>query len=107
MSLHQAPARPVPAETARVARAVFPKGNVYLTLRDQLGSLVDDTHYAALFAPRGRPALSPGLLALVTVLQFREGLRDRQAAEAVRASTPRCWPRFGRVWWPMRRKRRC
>jgi hypothetical protein len=27
----------IPAETSEVARAAFPKGNVYLTLRDHLG----------------------------------------------------------------------
>ena len=38
MSLHRQPPSPsVPAETARVARAAFPKGNPYLTLRDDLG----------------------------------------------------------------------
>ena len=36
MSLKPSPIQPVPAETARVARAAFPKGNVYLKLRDQL-----------------------------------------------------------------------
>jgi transposase len=38
-----------------------------------------------LFARRGRPAEAPWRLALVTVMQFAEGLSDRQAAEAVRA----------------------
>jgi transposase len=38
-----------------------------------------------LFAARGRPAWSPARLALVLVLQFVEGLTDRQAADAVRA----------------------
>jgi transposase len=33
---------------------------------------------------RGRPAVSPARLALVSVLQFAEGLSDRQAADAVR-----------------------
>ncbi|MGR0185165.1 transposase [Azospirillum aestuarii] len=33
---------------------------------------------------RGQPGLAPWRLALVTVLQFAEGLFDRQAAEAVR-----------------------
>ena len=33
----------------------------------------------------GQPAYAPWHLALVTLLQFREGLSDRQAAEAVRA----------------------
>jgi transposase len=32
----------------------------------------------------GQPALAPWRLALVTVMQFRENLTDRQAAEAVR-----------------------
>ncbi|MEC4021142.1 transposase, partial [Streptomyces sp. H27-D2] len=34
---------------------------------------------------RGRPAISPGALALVSVLQYAEGLTDRQAADQVRA----------------------
>jgi transposase len=38
-----------------------------------------------LFAVRGRPAETPWRLALVTVMQFAEGLSDRQAVEAVRA----------------------
>jgi transposase len=33
----------------------------------------------------GQPALSPWRLALVTIMQFVEGLSDRQAAEAVRS----------------------
>src|SRR6266511_2964013 len=40
--------------------------------------------FAGLFAVRGRPAVSPARLALVSVLQFAEGLSDRQAADAVR-----------------------
>src|SRR5262249_45598825 len=34
-------------------------------------------------APCGQPALAPWRLALVLILQFAEGLSDRQAAEAV------------------------
>ncbi len=38
------------------------------------------------FGVRGAPGLSPGVLSLVMVLQFAEGLTDRQAAAmAVRA----------------------
>jgi transposase len=33
----------------------------------------------------GHPGLPPWRLALITILQFRENLTDRQAAEAVRA----------------------
>jgi Transposase DDE domain/Transposase domain (DUF772) len=46
-------------------------------------SCFDDAQFAGLFATRGRPALSPARLALVSV-QFAEGLSDRQAADAVR-----------------------
>lgn len=68
-----------------MARAAFPRGNVYMQLRDVLGVVYDDASFAPLFAVRGRPAESPWRLALVTVMQFAEGLSDRQAAEAVRA----------------------
>jgi transposase len=75
----------VPEETARVARAAFPKGNVYLTIRDELGVLYADSRFAGLFSHQGRPAESPGNLALVLVVQPGEGLSDRQMAEAVRS----------------------
>jgi transposase len=85
MSLQPRPIPSVPHETARVARAAFPKGNPYLRLQDQLGTLFQDEDFADLYPRRGQPALPPWRLALVTVLQFRENLADRQAADAVRA----------------------
>ncbi|MFE4337519.1 IS1182 family transposase [Streptomyces sp. NPDC056831] len=75
----------IPAETVRVARAAFPKGSLAIRLRDELGVLFRDEQFADLFPTRGKPAWSPGRLALVSVLQFTEGLPDRQAALAVRA----------------------
>jgi transposase len=84
MSLKPAPIPPVPEETARVARAVFPKGSVAMQLRDELGSLYTDEQFADLFPTHGQPAEAPWRLALVTVLQFMEHLTDRQAADAVR-----------------------
>lgn len=84
MSLQLGASGPVPEETARVARAAFPKGNVVMQMRDVLGVIYADADFAALFPARGRPAEAPWRLALVTVMQFREGLSDRQAAEAVR-----------------------
>lgn len=85
MSLRIEKIGPVPAETERVARAAFPKGNAYMQMRDVLGVVYTDVDFAPLFATRGRPAEAPWRLALVTVLQFAEGLSDRQAADAVRA----------------------
>ena len=72
-------------ETTRVAHAAFPKGNVYMKMRDQLGTLFEDEQFADLFPPQGQPAEAPWRLALVTVMQFAEGLSDRQAADAVRS----------------------
>lgn len=85
MSLHPHVIAPVPEETARVARAAFPKGHPYLTFRDALGTIFQDEDFAALFPVGGQPGLPPWRLALVTIMQFRENLADRQAAEAVRA----------------------
>src|SRR3954470_14104757 len=86
MSLRlQQPVPPVPDDTARIARAAFPRGNPYVLLRNRLGPVFDDAGFADLYAQRGQPGYTPWRLALVTLLQFREGLSDRQAAEAVRA----------------------
>src|SRR5512134_778813 len=85
MSLRPQPGSHVPAETARVARAAFPKGNPYLTLRDELETIYAESFFEDLFPKRGQPAESPGRLALVAVLQFAENLSDRQAADAVRS----------------------
>jgi len=85
MSRYQGHDFEIPAETIEVARAAFPNGNVYLTMRDKLGPLYNDEAFAALFAWQGQEGLSPGLLAMVVVMQFMEGLTDRQAANAVRA----------------------
>ncbi len=84
MSLHPKTCPEVPASTAAVARAAFPRGNPYLRLRDALGTVFSDAQFAPLFPSRGQPAETPWRLALVTVLQFAENLSDRRAAEAVR-----------------------
>jgi transposase len=85
MSLKPSAVQSIPEETMRVARAAFPQGNAYLTLRDALGTIFADEDFAPLFPPCGQPGLPPWRLALVTLMQFRENLADRQAAEAVRA----------------------
>lgn len=79
------PIGPVPCETARIARLAFPKGNRYLTLRDELGTIYQDRHFTHLYAVDGHPAIAPWRLALICVMQFLEDLSDRQAAEAVRS----------------------
>jgi transposase len=83
--LKTSPIESVPEGTARVAKAAFRKGNPLLSLRDELGAIFADADFAELFPRLGQPGLAPWRLALVTLLQFRENLPDRQAAEAVRA----------------------
>jgi transposase len=84
MSLYSNSLGPVPEETTRVARAAFRKGNLYLRVRDELGTIYDDALFADLFSHTGQPAEAPWRLALVCVLQYLEDLSDRQAADAVR-----------------------
>lgn len=84
MSLKLQSAYTVPKETVRVARAIYPKGNIYMNLYDTFGTLFEDKDFIDLFSHEGQPALSPVRLALVCILQFVEGLTDRQAAESVR-----------------------
>src|SRR5215218_7000302 len=85
MSLRPEPIGEIPAETARVARAAFPKGTVVTRLRDAFDALYEDEDFRKLYPARGQPGLAPWRLALVTIFQFLERLSDRQAADAVRA----------------------
>ena len=85
MSYRPQPITSVPEETNRVARAAFPTGTLAMDLRDALAGLYTDQDFADLFAARGQAAECPWRLAVVTVLQFLEGLTDRQAADAVRS----------------------
>ncbi len=84
MSMYPQEIGPIPAETMRVAHAAYPKGSLAMRLRDELGGMYQDEQFGALFPVRGQPAETPWRLALVVVLQYVEGLTDRQAAEAVR-----------------------
>ncbi len=85
MSLKPSVIEPVPEQTARVARAAFPKGNLYISIRDQLGTLFEDADFTTLYPKRGQPAFAPWRLALITIMQFLENLSDRQASDAVRS----------------------
>src|SRR4051794_12040785 len=66
MSLKPMEIPPVPEETARVARAAFPKGTPFLRFRDELGVIYRDEMFASLFPKRGQPATVPWRLALVS-----------------------------------------
>lgn len=85
MTLHPHDMSHIPETTMQVARNSFPKGNIYMKMRDEIGVLYKDEDFATLYrADCGQSGISAGQLALVTVMQFVEGLTDRQAADAVR-----------------------
>lgn len=74
MSVHSQPIHPVPEETTRIARLAFPKGNRYMTMRDELGTIYTDQDFAELFSAYGQSAVPPWRLALICVMQFLEDL---------------------------------
>ena len=58
MSLHPKLIKPVLKETEQVAKAAFPKGNLYLTIRDELGTIYTDKDFKALFPLKGHRAIA-------------------------------------------------
>ncbi|MCW2239229.1 hypothetical protein M2351_006190 [Azospirillum canadense] len=48
MSLPKQRIESIPAETARVARAAFPKGTLCMRLRDEFGPIFQDTLFSTL-----------------------------------------------------------
>ena len=85
MPLRPQPLLPVPEATVATVQAAFPKGNLYADLCAEFGTLYDDQLFADLYPRFGRPVeVAPWRMALVVVMQYIEGLTDRQAADAVR-----------------------
>ena len=56
MTLHSQNQFSIPEETDRVARAAYPKGNIYMKMRDALGTIYQDESFAQLFPQHVRPA---------------------------------------------------
>ena len=73
-----------PGDDPVVAKTAFPKGSIFMTLRDELGPVFEDERFTHLYPGTGQPSESPARLAMVTIMQFLENLTDRQAADAVR-----------------------
>ena len=73
MSLQPQAMPAIPEETARVARAIFPKGNRSMQLRDELGTIFTDEQCAALYPAGGQFAEQPWRIALVLVGQLAIG----------------------------------
>ncbi len=85
MTLRPQALPPGPEATVAAVQAAFPKGNLYVERRAEFGILYEDQLFADLYPPSGRPVeVAPWRLALVMVMQYIDGLTDRQAAAAVR-----------------------
>jgi len=75
---------PMPEETARVGKVILKEDSPYRLIGEKLFERFQEQDYADLYSPEGKPAISPVILAFVTVFQFMEKLPDRQAAESLR-----------------------
>jgi transposase len=84
MSLRPQKLPEVPEETARIAKILFPKGNKYMWLRDELDVIYKDEQFIALYPENGQYAEQPWRLAIMCVIQYMENYTDRQAAEALK-----------------------
>ena len=71
MSLHPQTDYTVPAETAKVARAIFPKGNLCITMLDSLSFFLCDHDFSALFSKQGQPG---GVADFVMKLMIVKGI---------------------------------
>ncbi len=53
MSLKPKQISDIPEETKRIAEKSFPKGKIYMQMRDELGDLYKDAEFASLFPSCG------------------------------------------------------
>jgi len=74
----------IPEETARIAKILFPQGNKYMWLRDELGAIYKDTQFTSLYPKSGQLAEQPWRLAMMSVIQYMENYTDRQATEELK-----------------------
>jgi len=83
MSVKSHVVRPIPPEIAAWRAAHWHDASPYRLVGAELYSVLHDTDFTDLYHPEGKPALSPILLALVSVFQAFKNLSDRTAARAV------------------------
>ncbi|MFN8636945.1 MAG: hypothetical protein U0893_24115 [Chloroflexota bacterium] len=80
MVLRERDPNEMPEDIAAVGAAVLKERDPYRVIGERLAELVRDGQFAELYEPRGRAAVSPSVLMLVTIFQFMENLPDREAA---------------------------
>ena len=84
MSLQQRLPREVPADMAAIGQALLPPDNPYRQIGEHFDEwLPTEEDFGSLYSSQGWGAISPLLLALLTIFQMLEKLPDRQAADQV------------------------
>jgi transposase len=84
MSLHPTDRSAIPLDTAELGHKLLDAKDPYRLIGEQLSDLVTDQDFAALYSTLGGAALSPVILALITLFQLMEKLPDRSATAAAR-----------------------
>lgn len=59
MSMYPEPHFDVPELTAKIAQANFPKGNKYVKMRDESGTIYKDEQFVDLYPQVGQSAIPP------------------------------------------------
>jgi len=93
MSLRPEPIGEVPAETARVSRAAFPKGNVVTRLHDEFSALYQDEDLRQFYPTRANLALRRG------ALHWSRCSSSWSSSAAVRPPTPCAAGSIGSMPW--------
>ena len=63
MCMHPRIIADIPEETGRVAQAAFPKGNLYMQIRDEWEGIYSDEQFVDLYPADGQPSVAPWRLA--------------------------------------------
>lgn len=73
----------IPEDTRQLGDRLLKATDVMRVIGEQLSEFVTDADFVDLYPAKGQPAIAPGLLAMVTVMQWVEAVSDRQAAALV------------------------
>jgi transposase len=84
MCLKAQPPWPMPAETAEVGNVLLKADDPYRLVGERLFDKITVEDLVDLYSAEGKPAISPVILAFVSIFQFMEKLPDRQVDEAMR-----------------------
>lgn len=79
MCLKPSSLAPIPDDTRQLGEILLSPQDPFRLLGEKIADFVCDADFAALYPNNGQPALSPALMAMVTVFQAKEKLSDRQA----------------------------